>query len=117
MSEGKSIRWIVIASMLFVAYLGWGFLAGSYSGSANADGVVIGRRGTAGLTLMASAIYSFIATSVMQLPAFFQVISWHFSHRIWLPILIVLVEIGIAAGGVGLKRLEENLSRPPKRRR
>jgi len=116
MSEGKSIRWIVIASMLFVAYIGWGLLAGSYAGDAHADGVVAGRREVAGLTLLASAIYSFIATSLMELPNFFRVISWHFSNRLWLLVLIVLAEVGVAGGGYGLKKLEENLSQPRRRR-
>lgn len=40
------------------------------------------------------------------------VISWHLSNRIWLPILIVLLEVGAAGGGVFMKRLEQNLSKP-----
>ena len=76
-----------------------------------------GGRRTSGILMLVSAIYSFVATSITQVPSFFSVISWHLSHRIWLPLLFLFLEAGVLAGGYGLKKLEENLSKPKKRRR
>lgn len=64
--------------------------------------------------MLISAIYSFVATSITQLPNFFSVITWHLQNRIWLPILFVVLECGIVAGGYGLQKLEENLDGPKK---
>ena len=115
--DSKSIRWVVTAAMIFVAYLAWGFMAGSYAESSHVGGVIIGRRGLiAASTMLLSAIYSFVATSIWELPNFFSVISWHFSNRIWLPILFILLEVAIVFGGVGLQRLEDNLSKSRGRR-
>ncbi len=118
-SEGKSIRWIVIASVILVAYLGWGFMAGSYAENSHVGGViVVSTRGSlSGGSMMLSAVFSFVATSVMELPNFFRVISWHFSNRIWLPIVFIILEVLVVAGGYGLKKLEEQLESPRNRRR
>lgn len=117
MAEGKSIRWVTIAALLFVLYVGWGLMAGSYAGGAHAGAVISGRRGGAGIGLMASAVFSFVATSIMELPNFFAVMSWHSSNRIWLPILILIVAVGVCGGGYGLHKLEQNLSKPRRKKR
>jgi len=115
--EGKSIRWIVTVSMIFMAYLAWGFLAGSYAGSSGGAVLVTGGRRSGAILLFLSGIYSFIATSITQIPNFFSVILWHLQNRIWLPILFVFLELGILGGGVALQKLEDNLSAPQRRRR
>lgn len=106
--DGKSITWIVTASVILVAYLGWGFMAGSYAGSSG--GAV-----NFGPSLRMSAVYSFVITSITQLPSFFSVIGWHLSHRIWIPILFVILEVAVIAGGVGLNRVEQSLEGKKKR--
>lgn len=112
--QEKSIRWIVTMAMILMAYLAWGFLAGSYAGSAGgAVAPVVGRR-TSGFIMLILGVYSFIATSIQQLPNFFSVLLWHLQNRIWLPILFIVLECGIVAGGYGLQKLEENLNGPPK---
>ncbi len=113
-AEEKSIRWIVIMCMIFMAYLAWGFLAGSYAGSEDAVLVGVSRRArrASGILMLISAIYSFVTTSITQLPNFFSVITWHLQNRIWLPILFVLLECGIVAGGYGLQKLEQKLEGP-----
>lgn len=117
-SENKSIRWTVTVAMIFAAYIGWGMMAGSYAANSHVAGVVVGRRGPiAAVTMLISAIYSFVATSVAEIPNCFTVLSWHLSNRIWLPIVFLLVEVGIVFGGIGLSRLEENLSKSRKRRK
>jgi hypothetical protein len=72
---------------------------------------------TNGRLLLISAVFSFIVTSITQIPKFFTIISWHISNRIWLPILFIVLEAAVLAGGYGLKKLEENLSKPPGRRK
>lgn len=113
--DEKSIRWIVTVSMIFMAYLAWGFLAGSYAGHSGGavTPVVVGRR-TSRIFMIIMGIYSFVATSLQQLPNIFSVISWHLQNRIWLPILFIVLECGIFAGGYGLHKLEQNLNGPKK---
>ena len=120
--EGKSIRWIVIVSMIFVAYLGWGFMAGSYAEIGATALPEVGnlriRRGRGmGIALLISAVVSFVVTSITELPNFFSVISFHMSNRIWLPILFIVLEGLVLAGGYGLQKLEENLEKPRHRRK
>ena len=120
--SGKSITWIVVAAAIFVLLFGWGFLAGSYAGAhttsvselsheklQSIDPALL-RRADRG------AISSFIGNSIEELPNVGAVISWHLTHRIWLPILIALALIGVLAGGVVLHKLEQKLSRPRKKR-
>jgi uncharacterized membrane protein YhdT len=110
--QDKSIRWNVTMCMILVAYLASGFLAGSYAGnSGGAVAPVVGRR-TSGIIMLIMGMYSFIATSIVQLPNFVSVIMWHLQNRIWLPILFVVLECGIVAGGYGLEKLENNLAGP-----
>lgn len=131
-NDVKSIRWTVTVAMIFVAYLAWGFMAGSYAENSHVIGVVdggydgivsvgpdgvevgghvFGDRGlSSAVRIMIFAVYSFIATSILETPNFFRVVSWHCSNRIWLPILFALLEAGIVIGGVGLHRLEKTLS-------
>lgn len=119
--DSKSIGWIVGASMILVAYLGWGMMAGGWAGleveaieSAAGSGRVRTARGF-GLALMVAAVVNFLVVSVTQLPEFFDVLSWHFTDRIWVPILIVLLEGALLAGGVALYRLEKTLNAPARR--
>jgi hypothetical protein len=110
--QDKSIRWTVTMCMILVAYLAWGFLAGSYAGnSGGAVAPVVGRR-TSGIIMLIMGMHSFIATSIVQLPNFVSVIMWHLQNRIWLTILFVVLECGIVAGGYGLEKLENNLAGP-----
>ncbi len=114
--DGKSIRWIVIWTMLFMAFLAWGFMAGSCAGNTHAVHIA-SRRGSAIWTFFIFGVYSFLATSIYELPNFFSVISWHFSNRIWLPLLFIVLEVAIALSGVGLQKLEDNLSTSDRHRR
>lgn len=121
----KSLRWMVISLFLLVAGVGWGFLAGSY---ADAHAVVADdseaaqievihlRRGTgalAAVVMLFASVIVFVVNAVTQLPNLPWVIGWHFTNRIWLPILILLLEAAVIAGGLGLQRLEANLALPP----
>jgi hypothetical protein len=121
--EEKSLTWIVVAAAVFIAVVGWGILAGSYAGAhatsisdMSADELqeldtrspTRARRG---------AVSAFVGNAIEQLPNLPAVISWHFSNRIWLLILIGLAMVGVVGGGFALKRVEENLSQPKHKRK
>ena len=123
MADGeKSVTWIVVAAAIFVAYLGWGFMAGSYTGAhtpsisdmtdEELDDLKAARTRRSGR----NPIGAFVMNSIGQLPNLPAVISWHFSNRIWLPILVMLALAGVIGGGFALKRLEQNLNQPRYRR-
>lgn len=121
--EGKSVVWIVVAAALFVVVVGWGFLAGSYTGTQAAS---ISERSEEELEDLNTrnvrrasrgAITEFLVNSIEQLPNLPTVISWHLANRIWLPILILLAFGGVLGGGVVLKRIEQNLNQPRHKRK
>ncbi len=125
--QGKSIQWIVVVAMIFVAYLGWGFMAGSYADIGREALSMAGRprsvrtgRGF-GIALLVSAVVTFVGHSISEIPNFFSVISYHLSNRIWLPIIFLVLEALILAGGWGLMVLEKKLDghgkRPRKKRK
>lgn len=118
----KSLTWVVAMVMIAIALFGWGFLAGSYAGAhaPNMSEMTAeelkdlgdrtperSRRG---------ALEAFIGNALEQLPNFPTVISWHMSNRAWLPITIVVLEVGAVLGGFVLKRVEKALEAPRKSR-
>ena len=124
MVEGeKSIAWIVVSAAMLVAVFGWGFLAGSYAGAHakpmsemsddELEALELRRLPTARRTGPAV----FLENAIEQLPNFVTVVSWHFANRIWLPILIGLAMAGVVGGGFALKKVEQNLSQPRRKRR
>ena len=116
-SDHKSIRWTVTVAMIFVGYLAWGFMAGSYAANSHAGGIIVNSPLLfADDIMMISAIDSFVATSILEIPNLPVVISWNFANRVWLPILFFLLEVGILIGGLGLQRLEQKHSNSRGRR-
>jgi hypothetical protein len=111
-----SIKAVVIAVMVLIAVLGWGFLAGSY------DGAHSGKfsEGTSGDdSRLSSHVNSdkarFFVNAIEQLPRFGTVISWNFYHRIWLPAIVVALEVLTLLGGLYMKRVERELSQDRRR--
>lgn len=131
----KSITWIVTAVMIVVAVFGWGFLAGSYAGAhtetqfsegrigapagPNDQEIHLARRPGRGsvIAVAVAAAITFTFTAVQQLPNFFSVMLWHLSNRIWLPGIIVGLEVLVFIGGFFLKSLERQLAQPYRKRR
>lgn len=114
--EEKSLTWVVATLMATIAVLGWGFLAGSYEGANpsrdhwNDFDRPSSGRGRGGLAL-------FAANAVEQLPNLPAVLSWHFSNRIWLPIVILILEGVALGGGIALHRAGDQLGKPKRRRK
>jgi hypothetical protein len=44
-------------------------------------------------------------------------VAWHFSNRIWLPIILIVLEVLALLGGIKMKSLEKELSQPSRRKR
>lgn len=116
--ENKSVVWVIATVMVLIAGFGWGFMAGSYVGAnstplselSEAEREDINTR-TPRRAIRGGMGY-FIGNAIGQLPNMPAVISWHLSNRIWLPALIVLLEVGAAIGGWKMKQLEQELSKP-----
>lgn len=123
MSDNEaSLGWVVGALAGLVALFGWGFLAGSYAGAhatpmsemsseelQELNTRTPGRAGRASMT-------RFVSNAIEQLPNMGSVIGWHFTNRIWLPILILVAELSVLGGGIIMKKVERNLSQPTRRR-
>lgn len=117
----KSVGWVVGVAMLAIAVFGWGFLAGSYA-SAHAEKLSEMSQDErealdSGLPTTRRARGRFFENAIDQLPNFVTVVSWNFSNRVWLPIVIIMSEALAVFGGIKMKSLESELSKPyrPKR--
>lgn len=123
MAEGeKSIAWIVVSAAMLVAVFGWGFLAGSYAGAHAKPMSEMSEDELETLELRRLLMARrtgpavFLENTIDQLPNFVSVLLWHFAHRIWLPILIGLAMAGVVGGSFALKKVEQNLSQPRRKR-
>jgi hypothetical protein len=109
--------------MIGIAAFGWGFLAGSYAGAHSPElsqmsidkPERVSRRSPQ--RLRTEATLDFLGHAIEQLPNLPVVISWHFKNRIWLPILIIVLEVGALLGAYGMKKVEKELEAPNRRRR
>ena len=120
----KSVTWVIVTLMLAIAVIGWGFLAGSYSGVHASSLSELSEeeitefnhnRSNVRRTARRGEI-EFVFVAFEQLPNMPAVIGWHLSNRIWLPILILVLEAGALFGGLKMKSLETQLSKPRRRR-
>lgn len=120
----KSVNWVIATVMIAIAVIGWGFLASSYSGTHASPLSELSEDEVAEFNHARSHVrrtarqgeMEFLFVALEQLPNMPAVISWHFSNRIWLPILILVLEAGALFGGLKMKSLEKELSTPRHRR-
>lgn len=99
--------------MVAIAVFGWGFLAASYDG---AHAPPLNERDPQEIRFRRARSH-FIANAVEQLPNLPTVITWHLSNRIWLPLLLLGLEVAAVAGGFVLKRVEKELDQPTRRKK
>lgn len=118
--KDKSITWIVAGVMIVVAVFGWGCLASAYAGAHapvvdDDDEVGMPRmrvgRGAA-IVMAFVAILTFLYHSISEIPNLPWVIGWSLSNRFGLVLGILLVELLVIGGGLGLKSLEKKLAEP-----
>jgi hypothetical protein len=126
--EQKSLTWVSAWVMIGILVFGWGSLAGSYAGahspkrgdiSENESDDVDTRiqRDYDSNSVAELAVNVFLQNALDQLPNFSAVISWHMTNRIWLPIVIVVLEIAALVGACSLKKVERALEEPRQRLR
>lgn len=121
--DGKSLTWIVVMVMLGIAVFGWGFLAGSYAGAHSPKLSEMSADETEDVDTRSlrsarrGAVAAFVGNGLEQLPNLPAVIAWHMSNRIWLPILILVLEVGAVIGAYAMKKVENSLEKPKQRRR
>lgn len=116
--EERSVWWVVGMVMLTIAGFGWAFMAAGY-----AHGEQGWREGGVAASQLLPSIHharqrawsDFLRNACIQIPNCPAVFSYSFQHQIWLPILIVVLEVLAVAGGFGMKHLETALAEPRRR--
>lgn len=115
-SQGLSIVTMTILIGIVVTYLLWGIAAGMYDTAQGNRWVLEGDPGrrpgaaTAGAVAVFGVI-AFVSNSVMYIPSVFQVATFVITQRPWYFIIVLLVEGGVLAFGIGSARLEKSLSK------
>jgi hypothetical protein len=120
--EGKSIRWMVIALLIAVAFLGWAIAAASYTSDIeefNAPGMPLGvGRGAAtrgGIALFVVGLVRVLWNAIVQIPNVHRV-AWHtVTEHPTIPIITALVAAGICGFGWWMARLERQFAREDER--
>ena len=121
-----TLTWVAAWVMIGIFVFGWGSLAGSYAGAHSPklseisenelEGVDTRfRRGNDSDSFSELAVDVFLQNALEQLPNFSAVISWHMTNRIWLPIVIVVLEVAALVGACALKKVERALGEPKQR--
>jgi hypothetical protein len=93
--DGISVGWVAALLAMVVAYAGWAFMAADFfQHDPNAGG---GERS------------NFFVNSFVQLPRFVSVCSHALSNRLWLVILIAIIEVMVIFLWIFMRRLEREL--------
>jgi hypothetical protein len=92
--RNKSVGWVAIALALAVAYFGWAFLASDYFQNDPAE-----ERQEVNIWV----------NSVAQLANFPSVVRYAFQNRLWIIVLIGVVEIGVLILWAVMRKLEREL--------
>jgi len=109
-----SILTMTILIGIVVTYLLWGIATGMYDTAQGNRWVLEGNPGrrpgaaTAGAVAVFGVI-AFVSNSVMYIPSVFQVATFVITQRPWYLMIVLVVEAGVIAFGVGTARLEKSL--------
>jgi len=102
--QQKPVLWVVLALMATIAFLGWAFAAAAYA-TEHEDLWAAGR----------ASRRAFLSNAIHQLPNASAVISYTLKERLWLPIVVAVLEVLAIAFGFVLKAVEREM--PSQRRR
>ena len=113
-SQGLSIVTMTILIGIVVTYLLWGIATGMYDTAQGNRWVLEGNPGRRPGAAAAGAVavfgvIAFVSNSVMYIPSIFQVVTFVITQRPWYFIIVLFVEAGVLAFGVGSARLEKSL--------
>ena len=114
--DRKSVTWVVVMVIIFIAVFGWLVLADSYA-LACGQSIKFFSPTIYSRNSLGAQIGRVVGNGLVQLPNLPAVISWHMSNRIWLPIMIVVLEGAALIGGCAMKKVESALKNPKQRRR
>jgi len=120
--EGKSIRWMVIALLVAVAYLGWAVAAASYASDIEEfsrpdmpGGVGRGAAMRGGIALFVVGLIRVLWNSIAQIPNMHRV-AWHtITEHLAIPIITGLVAAGICGFGYWMAKLERQFAKEDER--
>lgn len=125
--ENQSILWVMGMLMLAILGLGWGLMANSYveaqspnlSQAAGSElparPPLFGLQWRGPVRKLGTGLLKFAVNTIGQLNNLGTVVMWHFSNRVWIPIVILVLEVAAVCGAVALKRVEVALAKPKRR--
>ena len=117
----QSVTWVIAMLMVVIAAFGWAFMAAGYahheegwrSGGVQSND----RRTTPHREIFfwgsLNASVDFVGNAFQQIPNCVSVVRFTFTNRIWLPIVVAVLEILAVCGGYAMKQLEQSLNKPP----
>lgn len=114
----RTLGWVIVTLALAMTVFCWGLLAGSYAGaqatplSEMSDEELAELKNSRSRSRRGEGMGQFFAVAVEQLPHLPQVIRWHAGHRRWLLVVVLLLEGGVVAFAVILKRVDAALNAP-----
>jgi hypothetical protein len=120
--EGKSIRWMVIALLIAVTYLGWAVAAASYASDIEEfsrpdmpGGVGRGAAMRGGIALFVVGLIRVLWNSIVQIPNMHRV-AWHtLTEHSAILIVTGLVAAGICGFGYWMAQLERQFAKEDER--
>lgn len=134
--EGKSITWVIVMTMLVVAWVGWSSLATAYVRSIEGPTTLAAedlddeiprfsrrRATTRGLAAITAAFMEWVINGFTQIPNLVSVIRFGLTERMWLVGMFGGIEIAVLFLGLKMKALEASFADspdydgPPRRRR
>jgi hypothetical protein len=116
--EGKSLRWMVIALLIAVAYLGWAIAAANYASDMEefgAPGMPLGsgRRAAArgAIALFVVGLVRVLWNSIAQVPNAHRVAAHTVTHHPVLLVVTALVACGVGLFGWWMSKLERQFAK------
>ncbi len=113
----QSVNWVIAMVMIVIAVVGWGFMAAGYAHHAGWQSSAADPLRRASRYTNKAAIAQFLIIAITQIPNAVDVVGFNVTHRIWLPLGIIVVELLALLGGYGMKQVEKSLNEPPARRK
>jgi cytochrome b561 len=116
--EGKSIRWMMIALLIAVAFLGWAVAAASYASDSeefNRPDMPVRGRASAGIALFVVGLIRVLWNAIVQIPNVHRV-AWHtVTEHPAIPVITALVAAGICGFGWWMAKLERQFAKEDER--
>jgi hypothetical protein len=120
--EGKSIRWMMTALLIAVAFLGWAVAAASYASDIEEFGrpdmpMGVGRGAAmrGGIALFVVGLIRVLWNSIIQIPNMHRVALHTFTEHPAIPIVTALVGAGLCGFAWWMAKLERQFAKEDER--